>query len=223
MSARHRTAVLAAAMLLALSACSSSDEEPADDPAPSASEEVDENLDENAGCKLLTAKDREKLLGSQLDAVASSDARRGASQCRWASDQGLVQVTDLAAEDWAKTLPSIVAQMEQSADVGDPASKAQLAEAKKLLAGADSFTGDEACQAFSKLAEIGGDKAGTTTTLTYVPISETAVGISSQTCTGGRLTSIVFSTPKLKKSKQLEGRVADALDAAHRRALKAAV
>lgn len=220
MSRRLRGAALAAVAVLALSGCSSSDDEPTSDPSASATDEVvDESVDENAGCELLTPADREKLLGSKLDAVDSADARRGASQCRWASDKGLVQVTDLAAEDWAKTLPDIVAQMEQSADLGGADGKAQLVEAKKLLDGADSFTGKQACAAFSKLAEIGGDQAGGSTTLTYLPISETAVGISSQTCTDGRLTSIVFSTPDLKESKKYERRVAAALKAAHARAV----
>lgn len=216
---RLATAVLAAA-LVALSACSSSDDDPQSEPSASASSEVvDETVDENAGCELLTAAERKRLLGSPIDAVAGADARESASQCRWTSDKGLIQVTDLAAEDWAKTLPDIVAQLETSTDLGDADSKAQLAEAKKLLDDADSFTGDQACAAFSKLAEISGDRAGTSTTLTYLPISETAVGISSQTCSGGRLTSILFSTPGLKKSKKVERRVAAALAAAHERAL----
>lgn len=220
MSRRARAVALVAATLLAVSACTSSDEEPKSEPSTTATDEVvDESVDENAGCELLKPADREKLLGSKLDAVDSADARRGASQCRWASDKGLIQVTDLAAQDWAKTLPAIVAEMEQASDLGGADGKAQLAEAKKLLDGADSFTGKQACAAFSKLAEIGGDQAGASTTLTYLPISETAVGISSQTCTDGRLTSIVFSTPELKESKKYERLVAGALKAAHARAV----
>lgn len=215
-----RLVLVAGAALLTLTACTSSDDKPAAEPSATASsDKVDKNLDESAGCKLLSPAERAALLGSQLDAVVASDAREGAVQCRWASDNGLIQVTDLAAQDWAKTLPSIVAQMENSTDLQNADDKAQLAEAKKLLKGASSFTGKQACEAFSQLAKISGNKSGSTTTLTYVPISEEAVGISAQTCTGGRLTSLVFSTPKLKKSTSYERKVKVALKAAHQRAL----
>lgn len=220
MSVRWKATALAVTALLTVVGCTSSDDEPKADPTPTATDEVvDESLDENAGCELLDADDRAALLGSNLNAVAAADAREGAVQCRWASDKGLIQVTDLAAEAWAKTLPEIVAQMEQSAEVQDADGKAQLAKAKKLLSGADSFTGKQACEAFTTLAEIGGDKPGTTTTLSYLPISEEAVGISAQTCSSGRLTSLVFSTPKLKESKAYERKVAAALKAAHARAV----
>lgn len=223
MIVRWAAAAVAMTALLAVAGCSSSDEAPKAQPSSTASnEKVDPKLDESAGCKLLSPADRAKLLGSKLDVVVASDARAGAVQCRWESDKGLIQVTDLAAEGWAKTLPNIVAQMEKSADLQKPADKAQLAEAKKLLTGADSFTGKQACRAFSKLAEIGGEKAGTSTTLTYLPISDGVVGISAQTCTGGRLTSLVFSTPELKKSTAYERKVRTALKAAHKRALTAA-
>lgn len=218
-----KTAVLVATALLSVAACNSSDDEPKSEPTSTASnEKVDPKLDESAGCTLLNGSERAALLGSKLDVVVAADAREGAVQCRWSSDKGLIQVTDLAAEDWAKTLPDIVAQMEQAADLQKAEDKAQLAEAKKLLAEAESFTGKEACSAFSRLAAISGDKSGTTTTLNYLPISEDAVGISSQTCTGGRLTSLVFSTPELKQSKKYERKVAVALKAAHKRALAAA-
>lgn len=220
---RAGSALVAAAALVALSACSSSDSEPKAEPSSTAStEKADPKLNESAGCKLLTAKERAALLGSTLDAITASDAKTNAVQCRWDSDKGLIQVTDLAAQDWAKTLPNIVAEMEKSADLKSATDKAQLAKAKKLLEGAKSFTGKQACEAFSTLAEIGGDKAGTTTTVTYLPISDTTIAISAQICTGGRLTSLVFSTPELKKSKAYERKVTIALKAAHKRAVAAA-
>lgn len=223
MTVRWKAVVLAVTVTVSVTACSSSGDEPTSDPTSTASnEKVDPKVDESAGCALLNGSERAALLGSELDAVVGADAKEGAVQCRWSSDMGLIQVTDLAAEDWAKTLPDIVAQMEQTADLQKAEDKAQLAEAKKLLAEAESFTGKQACSAFSRLAAIGGDKAGTSTTLNYLPISEDVVGISSQTCTGGRLTSLVFSTPELKQSKKYERRVATALKAAHKRALAAA-
>lgn len=221
---RHLAAAAAGVAIVLLSACSSSDSDPSSSPSSSSSssDSVDPSVDESAGCALLSAPERAALLGSKLDAVVASDARKGAVQCRWSSDKGLIQVTDLAAEDWAKTLPDIVAQMEQSTDLQNAKDKAQLAEAKKLLKDAESFTGDQACKAFSRLAQIDGSvQAGTNMTVTYLPITEDSVGISAQICTGGRLTSLVFSTPDLKQSKQYERKVKVALKAAHARALKA--
>lgn len=212
--------VLAAAGALALGGCSASDEP--QDPEPSATTSAtvqDPNLNENAGCELVTAKERSGLLGSKVDTVTQADARDKGTQCRWQSDKGLIQVTDLAATEWAKTLPDLVANMEKSAQIKEKSDREQLDAAKKLLKGADSFDGKQACAAFTTLAELGGDPKGTNATVSYVPIDAQTVGISAQQCTGGRLTSIIVTKPDLKQSKAFERRVLSVLKSAHRRAV----
>jgi hypothetical protein len=212
---RSTLLAVAAVTALALGACSSTEEPQTEE----TSEVQDPNLNENAGCELLTAKERSRLLGSKLDSVAQADARERGVQCRWQSDKGLIQVTDLQATEWAKTLPDLVANMEKSAELTDQGDKDQLEAAKKLLDGAEDFNAKQACEAFTTLAELGGEKPGTTTTVTYVPIDEQTVGLSAQQCTKGRLTSIIVTKPDLKQSKAFERTVLKALKAAHRRAV----
>jgi hypothetical protein len=110
-------------------------------------------------------------------------------------------------------LPDVVTQLESSTDLTSEADKKDLAQAKKLLSGAASFTDAEACDAFVTLAELGGDKKGTTTTVTSVPITETESGISAQTCTDGALTSIIYSVPGLTLTDAIEKTATTILDA----------
>ncbi len=141
------------------------------------------------------------------------------SQCRWQGSTGLIQVTTLPAQAWAKTLPQVVKQLESSGGVKTAADKKELARAKKLLTGASSFTGKQACDAFTTLAEIDGAKKGATTTISLVPITETESGVSAQMCTSGEMTSLIFSVPDLKKTKAVDAAVTKALAAVQKRAV----
>ncbi|MRJ75700.1 hypothetical protein GEV29_04065 [Aeromicrobium sp. SMF47] len=211
--------------LVAVAGCSGSDDEPKGSKASessSASDGPTADVDESAACKLLTAADRKKLAGSAVDIVVSSDAREGgSSQCRWQTPDALIQVTTLPAKRWATSLPDVVAQLEKSSADGSAADRKDLARAKKLLAGADDFTDAEACKAFVTLAEIGGAKKGSTTTITPVPITESDLGLSAQTCTGGHLTSVIYSVPGLKQTPKVERTVTSVLASAQKRVLAA--
>ncbi len=218
-STPRRSALLSvvAAGLLVVSACGGgSDEKPADKSStatPSA-----EPVKDSAACSFLTAAERRQLAGVPVDTVVAADARKGSSQCRWQESAALIQLTTLPAKAWATSLPDVMAKLESAADLSSAADKLDLARAKKLLAGAATFTDAEACEAFATLAELGGAEKGARTTVTAVPITETEAGISAQTCSGGQLTSIIYSTPGLKKTKKVEKAATAILQKAQKRA-----
>jgi hypothetical protein len=216
--------VVAVAALALLTACSGSDDSSdgarsTASPSPAASTAPAED---SVACTFLTAEERSLLAGNAVDTVAaSSPFKDGSGQCRWQASQALIQVTTLPAKEWAKSLPEVVTQLESSTDLKSDSDKADLARAKKLLAGAASFTDAEACKAFTTLAELGGEKKGATTTVTTVPITKTESGISAQTCTGGDLTSIIYSVPGLTESKQVDKTLTTVLKSAQQRVVAA--
>ena len=218
----RRLAPLAAAALILLSACGGSDDgvkdakasaTPSASPTPTAAP-IDEK---QIACRLVTAADRAKLAGAAVDDVVAASGADGSSQCRWQSTAALIQVTTLPAKEWAKSLPDVVTQLESSSDISSSADKKDLARAKKLLSGAASFTDAQACDAFTTLAELGGEKKGATTTVTTVPITETESGISAQTCSDGDLTSIIYSVPGLKETDEIDVTVTKILASAQQR------
>ena len=206
---------------LSLAACSGGGSDPkAADPTPSASATPQATVDPNEpACSFLTAADRKALVGSAIDQVVATSGSDQSSQCRWQASSALIQVTTLPAQAWAKTLPQVVHQLETSGDVKTADDKKELARAKKLLSSASKFTGKQACDAFTTLAEIGGAKRGATTTITLVPISEKDSGVSAQMCTSGEMTSLIYSVPGLKKTRAVDEAVTTALSAAQERAL----
>jgi len=219
-------AVVAAGLIL-LSACGGgSDDSKSDATAsatpttPSATASAPPIDPEQIACKLVTPAERAELAGGAVDEIIAASGTAGSSQCRWQSAVALIQVTTLPAKEWAKSLPDVVKQLESSSDVGSDAQQKDLAAAKKLLEGAGSFTNAEACDAFVTLAELGGGKKGQTTTVSSVPITETEQGISAQTCSGGELTSIIYSIPGLKQSTEVDQTVTKILASAQKRATK---
>lgn len=220
----RRLVPVAAASLVLLSACSGgSDSEGSDAKAsatPSATQTAPPVDPEQIACTLLTASDRTELAGSAVDDIVAASGADGSSQCRWQAASALIQVTTLPAKEWAKSLPDVVKQLESSTDVSSEADKKDLATAKKLLSGAATFTDAQACDAFTTLAELGGDDEGTRTTVTSIPITETESGISGQTCSGGELTSVLYSIPGLKQTDAVDKTVSTILDRAQKRLAK---
>lgn len=215
-----RAVAITVAAGLSVAACGGDDATKAADPTPTASPTTQATVDpKEPACSFLTAAERKKLVGSAIDQVVATSGTPDSSQCRWQASSALIQVTTVPAPAWAKSLPSVVAELEKSGDIRTSADREELARAKKLVAGADSFSGQQACDAFTTLAEIGGAKKGATTTITLVPISKAESGISAQTCTSGQLTSLIYSVPGLERSKQVDGAATTALAAAQRRAL----
>lgn len=215
----QRLVPVAAATVILLSACGggSDDAEAKPSATPSATATAAPIDPEQVACQLITASERTKLAGTAVDEIVAASGTEGSSQCRWQSAAALIQVTTLPAKEWAKSLPDIVTQLESSSDLGSAADKADLADAKKLLAGAATFTDAQACEAFTTLAELGGDEAGATTTVTTVPITETESGISAQTCTGGDLTSVIYSVPGLKETDAVDATLTKILGSAQKR------
>jgi hypothetical protein len=218
-----RAAAVTIAAALSRAACSSGSDggvPKAADPTPSASATPQVTVDpKEPACSFLTAAERKELVGSAIDTVVATNGTDQSSQCRWQASTALIQVTTLPAQAWAKTLPQVVAQLEKSGNVTTESDKKQLARAKKLLAKADSFTGKQACDAFTTLAEIDGAAKGATTTIALVPITEAESGISAQMCTSGEMTSLIYSVPGLKKSASVDAAVTKALATVQKRAL----
>lgn len=216
-----RTVAVMVAAGLSLAACSGGGSDAkAADPTPSASATPQATVDpKEPACSFLTAAERQALVGSAIDQVVATSGTADSSQCRWQSSTALIQVTTLPARAWAKTLPQVVQQLETSGDIKTAEDKKELARAKKLLSGASSFTGKQACNAFTTLAEIDGAEPGATTTIALVPISEKESGVSAQMCTSGEMTSLIYSVPGLKKTKAVDAAVTKALVAAQKRAL----
>lgn len=221
----RRLVPVAAASLVLLSACSGSDSDgsEATDPTSSATPSATASptpapVDaDQVACTLLTGSDRMELAGSAVDDVVAASGADGSSQCRWQAASALIQVTTLPAKEWAKSLPKVVEQLASSSDVDSATDKKDLAAAKKLLAGAASFDDQQACDAFTTLAELGGAEKGTTTTVTSIPITETESGISGQTCVDGDLTSVLYSVPGLKQTDAVDATVTTILKRAQKR------
>lgn len=216
----RRAVAVTIAAGLSLAACGGDGDPEAADPTPSASATPQATVDpKEPACSFLTAAERKELVGSPVDQVVATSGTAESTQCRWQASSALIQVTTLPAQAWAKTLPSVVTQLEKSGDITSSTDQKELARAKKLVAGADSFSGRQACDAFTTLAEIGGAKKGATTTIALVPITEAESGISAQMCTSGEMTSLIYSRPDLERSKKVDAAVTAALAAAQRRAL----
>ena len=218
----RRLVSVAAAALVLLSACSGSDDaKPAakasGTPTASATPSAPPVDPSQIACTMLTASDRTTLAGSAVDEVVAASGTDGGSQCRWQAEAAVIQVTTLPAKEWAKSLPDVVKKIESSSAAASPADKKDLEAAKKLLAGAASFTDEQACEAFTTLAELDGEPKGTTTTVTSIPITETESGISAQACDEGELTSVLYSIPGLKETPAIDKTVTTILERAQKR------
>lgn len=218
----RRLVPAAAAALVLLSGCSGSDDskpaaKPSATPTAGATPSAPPVDASQIACSMLTASDRTTLAGTAVDDVVAASGTEGGSQCRWQADAAVIQVTTLPAKEWAKSLPDVVKNLESSSASASAADKKDLETAKKLLSGAASFTDEQACQAFTTLAELDGDPKGTTTTVTSIPITETESGISAQGCDDGELTSVLYSIPGLKETAAIDKTVTTILERAQKR------
>jgi hypothetical protein len=218
----RRLVPVAMAALVVLSGCNGSDDsEPAakttGTPAASATPSAPPVDASQIACTMLTASDRTALAGTAVDEVVAASGNDGGSQCRWQADAAVIQVTTLPAKEWAKSLPDVVKKLESSSADASAADKKDLETAKKLLSGAASFTDEQACRAFTTLAELDGKAKGTTTTVTSIPITDTESGISAQGCKDGELTSVLYSIPGLKETAAIDKTVTTILQRAQKR------
>lgn len=109
-----------------------------------------------------------------------------------------VQVAQAPAEDWAASLPSLAAMLQDnSAGIADPDKLQQLTEAIETLDTGGEISPDEACVLFSQLLELQGLEPGTRVTASYLPTKETALALSAQQCLNGRFTSILVGDPEI--------------------------
>ncbi|WP_137121405.1 hypothetical protein [Segeticoccus rhizosphaerae] len=242
-----KASVLSAALLLAATACGSSSPDAADTPAPgrSSGAATGETTTSSAGaepdapssaagspgaaptvgdlppvCSLLTSADRKRLVGKSVDRVIPVSGVGEGYTCRWVEADSLapstlVQVTAMPSSTWAQTLPSALEQMEQHKDQFSAADRKELVQAQKMVSGG-RLDAKQACSLFTTLSEIGGAPQGADRTVNLLPVGQ-STGVSAQTCTAGRFTSVVFARPGLQRSEQLTNLALAVLARAHQR------
>lgn len=238
---RHAATLVAGGLLLALTACGGGDPESggtgSETPAPGDGTPTAQP-DSTAGpgtpsggatvadapeiCRLLSAKERKSLVGKEVDRVIPVSGAGAGYTCRWVeanslSPSTLVQVTAMPSPIWAKTLPAALQQMEQNKDQLSAPDRKELARAQRLVANGKATNPKLACGLFTTLSEIGGAPKGAEYTVNLLPVGQN-LGVSAQTCTNGRFTSVVFTKPGLKRSEQLNDRAVAVLRQVHDRA-----
>lgn len=170
-------------------------------------------------CDLLTSEDLVALGGAEdLDAQAGLTA--GVPNCQWPFPDGrFAQVIASSSSDWARSLPSAVRAFEESGFPLDEEQRGRLEEGVQLVEGGGRMDPDEACDAFSLMLELQGQPPGTMEIVTVAPSFDEPYAVSGQMCSGGQFTSVMIgSADGLAEPLPMQA-VADAVQAAHRRAL----
>jgi hypothetical protein len=227
-----RPLVLGALVPLALLAGCGSDDSPSTSassgesstPSPSESEsapEASESASESASpgaeaaaapCESLDAKDLRALTGKDLGAGNAGQVGT-LPACQWGSPTSAgVQAVSVTAQEWGAELPGLIQQVKASGAFDDAANTQQLEKASKLVEQGKQLDADQACNLFSELAELQGNKPGQDTTVTLLPTSDNPQAISAQTCTDGRFASVLVIKPGITGSRKEIGTVSDALE-----------
>ena len=207
--------VAAAAALLAVAGCRGGEE-------TKTSPEATATAADASACQLLTAGEREALAGAPVDDVGpieASSALPAGTQCRWTAGRLLVQVAAQPATDWAQTVPAIFDQLEAPGAGTSKDDLAEITRSRALLKDLDDITEAQSCELFSSLAQIGGFPDDSDTTVSYLPVTDSVLGVSAQTCRDGYFVSIISAGPDLKRSDAINEAAETAVAAAHARAV----
>ena len=108
----------------------------------------------------------------------------------------------MRAEEWGAELPALIQQVKASGAFDDAANTKQLEKASKLVEQGKQLDADQACNLFSKLAELQGNKPAQDTTVTLLPTAADPQAISAQTCTDGRFASVLVIKPGITGSAE---------------------
>jgi hypothetical protein len=195
----------------------SSDESASSTPSPSAEESASESPSPGteaaaAPCDTLTGKDLETLTGKDLGTGNQGQVGTLAA-CQWGDPSSAgVQAVSVPAEEWGAQLPALIQQVKASGAFDDAANTKQLEKASKLVEQGKQLDADQACNLFSKLAELQGNKPAQDTTVTLLPTAADPQAISAQTCTDGRFASVLVIKPGITGSQKEIATVSDALE-----------
>jgi hypothetical protein len=197
---RLTTALTAALLLAALSACAVGGSE------PRASPEAEDT------CALLSSDEVVALAGEDLGDPEPGEAV-GLPACRWGSPESIgVQVVDVPVDAWVANLEPVLDEAEGSGLGDDPVTAAKLEEARDLIASGD-VDDVEGCELFGLFLEIQGLAPGQTRTVNVIPNAESPEAVTAQTCGDGRFSSVLIQGSSVTGSDDEIQRVDDALDA----------
>jgi hypothetical protein len=211
--------VAALLSIVALSGCSPTDAtDPAPSPSPSTSAAASpsaapSDAAADAPCDLLDDATVAELIGeaSEGTEVVVPGSEIPACQYGDLASVGL-QVAQVPAADWARSLPSIVQTiLDLPEGVLDDDLRAQLEDAAAAVEEGAEIEPAEACGYFSRLLEVAGQEPGTTRTVNYLPDQASAVAITGQQCESGTFSSLVVAREGIPDDELLVDQVSDLL------------
>lgn len=206
---------LALALPTTLSACGGeeppAESAPAEDSSRPSEPAEDSSPSEERDCEsLLSDQEAADLVGEDVGTAERGHAG-DLPACQWGSPTAGVQVIDLSADDWIEQLPELIKEFRSSGVAVTPEQQDRLDEGVELARSADGATPDEACEVFSTMAEIQGEKAGADSLVTLLPNRQEPEVVSAQACADGRFQSVTFAQPDL--AAEVDAAVANAQDA----------
>lgn len=139
--------------------------------------------------------------------------------CKWATENGFVQVGSLSAQDWAQGLPELLRTFEEAGLAREPGDRRTLQELSEILEAERDLTSTEACSAFSKMLEVQGQPAGTTLAVNLWPSKEDPQAMAGQMCSAGWYTTVTLAENAGLAEPLPHQRLVTALRLAHRRSL----
>jgi hypothetical protein len=146
-------------------------------------------------CNLLDPVAIARLAGTQLTTFDTVSVGGQIPACQWGDGDVGVQVIQVPAEQWAKSIPDVVDQLRSSGSL-DPENQSKLDAAARLLAAEDIDPGP-ACDLFSVMVEVEQNEPGLTTTVNYLPTKEEPEAVTAQACIDGVYSSIMLASADL--------------------------
>ena len=209
---------IALLLLSTVTACGSS----GSDDSPSASTSTTSNRADDPTCALLTAEERRAFAGTAVD--ETMDSGDPSVNCKWSaggSDESMVQVTSMPADQWIKVLPDYIERLKSSPVELSAADTKQIAALEKALAASSALDADEACQLFSQFLALQGVEPDSDTVVSYQNLGAGRNAVTAQTCRDGRFTSALMTRPDLEESEAVADKALEAVAKAHDRAVAA--
>ena len=204
---------LAGLVLVTVAACGTPPEvvvepESTATPAPTA-QPTPPDAGEVDPCSLLSDDDAEAVAGEPMTDRAVADVG-GLPACQMSGDSRGIQVVQVPANVWAKTLPALIEQVQAAGGFGEE-NDARLEDAAARIEAGD-YDGLDACEFFSTLTELNGTPPGQSRTVAYVPDGLAPQAISAQSCVNGTYTSLMLVGADIAVDADTETAIEAALD-----------
>lgn len=164
---------------------------PTGGPAPTAAttEDTSTNLVTASCLRVLSQEAAEELAGVTLpepEPALSNHVR----SCVWLGVHEQVQAISLPADQWIVALPDLVRTILESDFPTTAAQRRRFERGIQLAQSSGHVSADGACQIFSDMVELQGARPGATSVLNVLPDAQDPLGVSAQSCRGGRFASI---------------------------------